>query len=36
MKFLESLKKFFTHNIPLKLLALVVAAVCVVVIHAAI
>ena len=34
MKFLRSVEKFFTHNIPLKLLALVVAAICVVIINA--
>ncbi len=34
MKFLEVMKKLFTRNIPLKLLALVVAAGIVIVIHA--
>ena len=34
MKFLEGLKKFFTQNIPLKLIALVLAAVCVVIVNA--
>ncbi len=34
MKFFETLKKLFTHNIPLKLFALVFAAVCVVIVNA--
>ena len=34
MKFTESLKKFFTHNVPLKLLAVVLAVICTVVINA--
>ena len=34
MKFTEFLKKLFTHNIPLKLLALVLAALCVIIINA--
>ncbi len=34
MKFLEVLKKLFTHNIPLKLLALVLGAGIALVIHA--
>ncbi len=33
MKFLQALKKFFTQNIPLKLLALAVAVICVVVVN---
>ncbi len=32
MKFSEKLKKIFTHHIPLKLLALVLAFVCTVII----
>lgn len=35
MKFVEVLKKLFMRNIPLKLLALAVAAGIVVVVHAA-
>ncbi len=34
MKFVDFLKKLFTRNIPFKLLALVLAALCVIVIHA--
>ncbi len=34
MKFSERLKMWFTHNIPLKLLALVLAFACVVIINA--
>ncbi len=34
MKFFRALGQFFTRNIPLKLLAIVLAAVCVVVINA--
>ncbi len=36
MKFTETLKKLFTHNIPLKLFALILAAVCVVIVNAVI
>ncbi len=31
MKFSEFIKRVFTHNVPLKLLAIVVAAACVIV-----
>lgn len=34
MKFLSSLGRMLTRNIPLKLLALIVAAACVIVINA--
>ena len=34
MKFLETLKKIFTSHIPLKLLAIVLALVCVAVVSA--
>ncbi len=34
MKFLETLKKVFLQNIPLKLLAAVLAVVCVVILNA--
>ena len=34
MKFLRFIGGMFTHNIPLKLLAILLAAVCVIVIHA--
>lgn len=34
MKFFETLKKLFTRNIPLKLLAIAVAAGVVLIIHA--
>lgn len=34
MKFFEAVKKIFTRNIPLKLLAIVLAAACAIVINA--
>lgn len=35
MKFLEFLKKLFTHNVPLKLIAIVFGFLCAVVVQAA-
>ncbi len=35
MKFFEAVKKLFTHNVPLKFLALILAAAAVIVINAA-
>ena len=35
MKFAEFLKKLFTHNIPLKLLALAIGVACAIGVHAA-